>query len=328
MVIGLVGWLPRRPAVMGVGLLSGFLIIISAAAPFVWIQPAYRPPERQVPDNLQIVNADFEDKIRLVGYELEKGEVRPGESIEVILVWEVLAPMERNWSVFVHLNDPVLETPVAQRDMYLGQGLLAATFLKPGQQIINYYRLSLPPPAVAPAELTLVTGLYDYYSAAGERLRTAGGADSAALDTVLVVPAPGEAPNPVSINFENLVELIGYDVVPRRAQAGETFDVTLYFRPLRPLAQNYTVFAQVIDQDTTRWASDDQLQPTGEWPVGEVRSVHLSLTLDETTPADVYPIIVGLYIQTAEGSFDRLQTMTAEGRLTDDFLLLTSVRVD
>jgi hypothetical protein len=212
--------------------------------------------------------------------------------------------------------------------MYPGQGLLATTLLEPGQRIVNHYQLSLSPTTFAPGELSLATGLYDFYSAEQERLLTGDGSDTAVLKTLTVEPLAGEVPNPVNINFEDQVALIGYDVAPRRSLPGETVEVTLYFRPLQPFDQDYTIFAQVVDDDTTRWASDDQFQPTSQWREGEITAVKLNLSLDETTPAAVYPIIIGFYVQTAEGDFDRLQLMTAEGRLTDDFLRLTQVRVD
>jgi hypothetical protein len=212
--------------------------------------------------------------------------------------------------------------------MYPGQGLLATTLLQPGQQIVNHYQLTLPPTTFAPTELTLATGLYDYYSAVEERLPTADGSDVVELETVSVQPLAGELPNPVNINFEDRVMLVGYNIEPRRVVPGETIEVTLYFRPLQPLDIDYTVFAQVVDDDTTRWASDDRPQETTQWPEGEVTAVQLTLPLNDTTPPAVYPLIVGLYAQTAAGDFERLQIMTAEGRLTDDFLPLTRVRVD
>jgi 4-amino-4-deoxy-L-arabinose transferase-like glycosyltransferase len=328
MVIGLVGWLPRRPSIILVSLLAGFLFVVSAAAPFLGIQPAYQPPEIPVPEDMTLVDQEFEGKMRLVGYKLAAETFHPGEVVDLYLVWEALERMDRNWSVFVHLNDPVLESPVAQRDMYPGQGLLATTLLQPGQQIVNHYQLALPPTTFAPTELTLATGLYDYYSAVEERLPTADGSDVVELETVSVEPLAGELPNPVNINFENQVALVGYTVAPRRVLPGETIEVTLYFRPLQSLDIDYTVFAQVVDDDTTRWASDDQFQETTQWPEGEVTAVQLTLPLNDTTPPAVYPLIVGLYAQTAAGDFERLQIMTAEGRLTDDFLLLTRVRVD
>jgi hypothetical protein len=333
MIVGLVGWMRQRTAVRVISVLFGFLLLISAAAPFVWIQPAYQVadlevPERVVPRNLTIVDQDFGGKLRLVGYELLDETAEPGQAVEVVLIWEVLARMERNWSVFVHLNDPVVGTPVAQRDMFLGQGLLATTFLEPGDQIVNHYQLMLSSTTYAPGELALTVGLYDYQTVDQERLLTVEGADAVVLDRIVVEALDGAFPNPVNINFENQVALVGYDLTPRRAGAGESLEVTLYLRSLKPFEADYTVFGQVVDADTTRWASDDQGQTTSEWVEGEVTAVTLNLDLDGETPADVYPVIVGLYIQTAGGGFDRLQIMTAEGRLTDDFLRLTQVRVD
>jgi hypothetical protein len=51
----------------------------------------------------------------------------------------------------------------------------------------------------------------------------------------------------------------------------------------------------------------------------------LSFTIAPNTPPDVYPIIVGMY---TPDNGERLQMMTADGRLTDDFLSLTPIRVD
>lgn len=328
MVVGLVGWMKQRPATIVISLLTGFLFTVSAAAPFLWIKPAYQPYRTPRPDNLTSVNQDFEGKIRLVGYELAAEDLQPGGVVDVTLVWEVLQQMDRDWSVFVHLSDPVIASPVAQRDMYLGQGLLATTLLEPGQQITNHYQLLLSPTTYAPGQLLLTAGFYDYHSSRDERLQTNDGADSAVLATIPVEPLPGEVPNPVNINFAGQVALVGYDLNPRRGSPGQTIEATLYFRPLKPFPADYTIFAQVVDEDTTRWAFDDQSQPTSQWSVGEITAVNLSLPLNESTPAGVYPIIVGLYIQTADGTFDRLQIMTAEGRLTDDFLRLTRVRVD
>ncbi len=56
--------------------------------------------------------------------------------------------------------------------------------------------------------------------------------------------------------------------------------------------------------------------------------MRLPLTLDPSTPPDTYPLIVGLYTRTAEGGFDRLQQVTPDGRLTEDFLTVTLIRVD
>jgi hypothetical protein len=53
----------------------------------------------------------------------------------------------------------------------------------------------------------------------------------------------------------------------------------------------------------------------------------MTMQVQPATPPGVYPMIVGAYQRTADGSFDRLQTL-ANGRLTDDFYTLFLVRVE
>ena len=131
------------------------MFVIAAIAPWAWIRPAYQPetylPQMDdffKPDSfLRPRPVDFGAKMRLARAAIEPqrgATVRPGEVVDVVLEWEVLAPMDRDWSVFVHLNDRVLFTPIAQRDMYTGQGLRPTSLLKPGERIQNYYWLTIP----------------------------------------------------------------------------------------------------------------------------------------------------------------------------------------
>ena len=323
---GLVGWLPRRwatPIVAGLGV---FMLAIAAAAPFLWIRPAYQV--RSLADSAPLVamDATFGADLHLLGYSVEPAVAQPGDPVWLHVSWEALAPIDRDWSVFVHLNDPVLGRPIAQRDMYPGQGLLATRLLQPGQRWVDSYRLQLPQTAVAPATLDLTIGLYDFNTF--ERLPLNASQDALHLTDIVLEPVPGETPNPIHVNFENELTLIGFELSPRRAQPGETVSLTLYWEVERPLTTDYTFFAQIIGADTTRWAAQDLPIPTSRWPVNQPQRVICSLPLRDDTPADTYPIILGVYTQTADGGFDRLQTVTEDGRLTDDFFSLTPIRVD
>ncbi len=311
-----------------------FLFLVAAAAPWLWIRPAYIPPPYPGP-LATAADITFGDAVRLAGYAVQSDALRPGDAVRVRLEWEALQPMTRDWSVFVHLNDPVLGRPIAQRDMFPGQGLLATRLLSPGQRLVNDYVLTLPATAVAPAQLALAVGLYDF--ATGERLPVTAAGDTAntgpdfvTLATLALQPRDGSLPNPTSLFMENGLELVGFAVEPRRVAAGGSLAVTTFWRPSAPLPADFTFFAQVVGPDTTRYAAIDTPPPTptGQWTPGEVYEVRLPLTLDPTTPPDAYPLIIGLYTRTAGGGFDRLQQVTPDGRLTEDFLSLTLVRVD
>ncbi|MFZ1396735.1 MAG: hypothetical protein WAS33_07555, partial [Candidatus Promineifilaceae bacterium] len=332
LVAGLIGWLPRKIGQRLILGIAGFAFLLAALAPLVWIRPAYALNQITAPWlNQQSVNANFDGKLRLVGFEVgqtavtqQKSSYQPGDTVDVLLQWEVLAPMARNWSVFVHLNDPVIGVPIAQRDMFLDQGLQPTSLLEPGETIFNHYQLTIPETAVAPANLQLTVGLYDF--ATFERLPLTDGADSVVLATLPLEPAPGDVPNPTLVNFEDQLELVGFELNPRQVAPGDMVDLTLYWRAKRPLTTDYTLFAQVVDEDTTRWASQDVGQPTSSWAAGELQTVQMSLPLSPDTPGQVYPIILGLYT-VEDGQFNRLQIIAADGRPTDDFLRLTLLRV-
>ncbi len=335
LITGLVGWLPPKPARRIVAGLVSFLFLLSAMAPWLWIRPAYQPETYQQRAYAPMgYRADFGGNMRLTGYailppDLSTVTVRPGDAVDVVLEWEALQPMARNWSVFVHLIDPVLGVPIAQRDMYPGQGLRPTTFLRPGEKLRNFYRLTVPETAVAPANLLLSVGLYDF--AADERLKTETGEETAVLTTLELIAEPGQLPNPTLINFGDKIELVGFEIAPRRVTPGQTVELTLYWRGRPGLDADYTFFAQVVAEDTTRWAAFDLAPPqgTGRWRQGELQTTTLPLAVNPDTPPQVYPLIIGAYTRTVDGGFQRLQLVSADGRITqEDYLELTKIRID
>jgi 4-amino-4-deoxy-L-arabinose transferase-like glycosyltransferase len=58
------------------------------------------PLKGEFPNALE---ANFDGKAALVGYELDRRVARPGETIRITLYWRALASFERNYSVFVHV---------------------------------------------------------------------------------------------------------------------------------------------------------------------------------------------------------------------------------
>ncbi|MFW6098020.1 MAG: glycosyltransferase family 39 protein [Chloroflexota bacterium] len=329
LALGLFGWLPYRAASLASGAIGIFFFGVAALAPFLWIAPAYEPEPAAVPVALQPVEADFAGRLALTGYAIDTedgGEqVHPGEMVDVYLEWQVLAPMVRDWSVFVHLNDPVLETPIAQRDMYPGGGLLATTFLEPGTTLREFYRLQTPETAVAPAELELVVGLYDYET--NQRLRADQG-DAVVLDTLALRRATDEA-RTMSVNFGRELTLVDFQIAPRRVAAGEEIVLTASWEARRELDHDYTLFAQVLnDKDTTRWAAVDIGVETSSWEPGTIQEVQMPMTVNAEAPAGVYTVIVGAYTRGETGSFDRLQ-IVRDGRITmDDVIQLTRIRIE
>ncbi|NOZ00696.1 MAG: hypothetical protein GXP54_02245 [Deltaproteobacteria bacterium] len=61
---------------------------------------------KKAPKPKNALNADFDDKIRLIGVDLSKDRIRAGETLTITYYWECLKPVPGEWKVFVHLELP------------------------------------------------------------------------------------------------------------------------------------------------------------------------------------------------------------------------------
>jgi hypothetical protein len=240
--------------------------------------------------------------------------------------------MDRDYTVFVHLLDEN-DLVIAQRDTYPGLGSYPTRLWRVGDIFTDRYVLTLPPTVFAPCTGRFEVGLYDF--ASGERLLATGPdrhplGDNVRFHEIAVLPREDSPlPNPVHFDFEGRIALVGYDLDRRTARPGETIHLTLYWRALAEMEEDYTVFTHVLGEEDRLWAQmDSQPQggaaPTSSWQVGQVIEDHYDLAVKPDTPPDVYDIEVGLYLA-ATGR--RLGVLDEGGRLWDNRVLLSKVRV-
>ncbi len=318
----------------------GGLALLTAVVPFSVITPAYAPPPALSAADISAIaqplpngGASFGGEMRLLGYNLTVDTAQPGQALRLTLYWQSQIAMDRNWSIFVHVVDDA-GVILAQRDRYPGQGLLATTLLAPGQTWADDYVIPIPDAAYAPVPATLEVGLYDL--ADGARPLLPDGADALTLAPVTIAARPvftaagiGEVPNPFGQNFANQIELVGYSYDRRTLRPGETLRVTLYWRALRPVPVNYSVFVHVRGLGETLWGGADAwpqagAAPTAAWRVGEIIVDPYELTVKPDTPPGQYDIEVGFY----DAAGTRLQALADDGRPTDlDFVFLNRIRV-
>lgn len=301
-----------------------FLATLALLSPVLWIIPAYRPPEW--PEGERIAHpleASFGDEFRLLGYALSPASLLPGQSVDLTLYLEAVRPPSRDWSLFVHLVDD-LDIILAQDDRYPRQGLTRAADLRPGQRWVEILRLRVPETAVAPARLALKMGFYDLRT--GDRMPASDRAGNPLGEFVVfgdltLSQRPGPYPNPLSYRFGECVELVGYEMAPRRVLAGETVVLTLYWRARCPTAYDYTVFTHILETPQTIWGQEDRppTPPMSRWRAGEVYRETYTLRVKPETPPGFYEVEIGLY-RPDTGERLRLE----DGR---DFLLLNRIRV-
>lgn len=349
---GLAQWVPRRAVTSLARVLGVAMLAIAIVSPFRYIAPAYAGPPllsqtelEKIPNPVAVT---FDEQIRLLGYEVGGEAVRPGESLDVTLYWQALAPMERNYSVFVHLldeNDLVL----ASQDTFPGQGTYPTRLWQVGDAIADVYTIAVPPTAFTPSSAQLEVGLYEFDS--GKRLAVYGPqgeplGDNVRFHRIEVLPHEGSdpstprqarddagsgrsVPNPVRFDFGNQIALIGYALEGRAVGPGEEIHLTLYWEALAEMEQDYTIFTHVIGERDRIWAQiDSQPQggaaPTSTWSQGQVLMDEYHLLVAPDTPPGVYDIEVGLYLA-ATG--ERLGLLDEAGHWMDSRVLLTKVRV-
>ncbi len=337
---GLIAWIPSQKIAAGVGAAAGLLFFgLSSAAPFAWITPAYAPPDiemQMIADSTMAVfsPAGQDPAIQLIGANVGPDITYPGEAVEVSLTWQVLDEMDTDWSVFIHLQDSTTLL-AGQRDTYPGVGSLATSDLEPGMTWTDDYVIPVDATAYAPEDLAVMIGLYNYNTCpACVRMVMEDGNSALEIGTVPLEPVPTaeSIPNPTTINFQNRIGIEGYEISERVIEPGRSTDLTLYLAGLDTMTRDYTVSVQIIGEDTSRYAQIDTwpgggTRPTSTWEAGETLIDTYPLTLSPDTPPGIYPVQVVIYWQDENGGFNRLQTITPDGRLTDDFVLLTRVRV-
>ena len=138
-----------------------------------------------LPPSPQVVHeANFNNKVRLIGYDLE-GESAPGATLQLTLFWESLASMDADYTVFVHLagEDGKIW---GQRDSQPVTGFYPTSLWSPGEFVRDQVDLPISDEAL-PGKYELRVGMY--HPGTGQRLPVLNSAgkivgDSATLDQV------------------------------------------------------------------------------------------------------------------------------------------------
>lgn len=327
LALGLASLLPRRWSMALPGVCVVFLVGTAAWAPWGVIAPAYRASliptgAKRVPE--QSLVADVGGQLRLLGYDLGNRSARPGEAFYFALYWEAQQPMERDWSVFVHILDLQTGLPTATRDRYPGQGLLATSDMEPGLRWVDQYVVELPEAAYAPSGAVLEIGLYDAETGERPPVVVDGDVPAAIVDNALrfqplvIEPHPGPYPNPVHINFGDEMALVGWDIDRRVASPGDKVYVVLFWECIGPISADYSAFAHVIGEWDQKWAQQDGWPAgtaTSSWTVGQEIEDHYDLLLSPDTPPGAKRLIIGVYALGSEGELAHLRIIDDQGRV-------------
>jgi hypothetical protein len=304
-----------------------FALGIAIAAPFVWIRPAYAPPEL-IPADEYAAIATFSDpdqpgaSISLVAVDFPP-EIQAGTPANAQFRFCTDGTPTRDWSVFVHLVNE-WDIILAQADFTPGAGALPTSEMPPNRCWSDAYAIDIPPGiASSDTDLDLLVGLYEAQS--GQRMRVSEDETRfVAQSTRLII---GDALQQFA--FADAVRLRDYRLSDAVVSPGDDLTVMLDWESIAPLADDYTIFVQVIDPRTAqKAAASDQMTETSAWTVGtQIEDIH-TMMIAEDAPAGVYALVVGFYQQTASGEFERLRLVYDGVDTGFDSMTLTQVRVE
>jgi hypothetical protein len=124
-----------------------------------------RPRHFEIPPLSHPLKADFDQKIKLLGYDLDVSQVAVSGSARLTLYWQAQAEMPTVYKVFVHLLDASGQI-VTQVDREPQAGLAPTTGWLPGEVLID--NIEVPATQRIAGTRTIAIGLYD--PASGKRL--------------------------------------------------------------------------------------------------------------------------------------------------------------
>jgi hypothetical protein len=333
---GLTQFPPRRWLMPLVAVMAIAIALVAFACPFLHIAPAYARPAPLSAEQLESVpnpvDAEYGAQMKLLGYEVEGDTVRPGETVHLILRWQAVTAMDRDYSVSLIALTPDGEL-IGQWDSYPGMGNFPTSAWQEGEAIQDRLWVQIRPDAQAPTIAWL--GVNVYYLPTMERLdsfRNGQAVEQVFLQPIKIVPWRAqryEISHPANFNFGDEIDLIGYDLETSEARTGGAISLTLYWRARREMHQDYTVFTHLIDDVDHIWAQQDNPPrggnyPTSFWDAGEVVSDNYNIPVpSDVSPGD-YAIEVGLYLPSTG---ERVPVVDYAGQVVDDRVLLGTVQV-
>ena len=324
-VFGLTQWVPQRAQSILARGIAVPLVAFAAYAPFGILQPAYAYPTPLTASDIQNlphrVDINYGGKLELLGYDIAPNRALPGGSVTLTLYWRSLAQMSEDYSIGIHLLD-TRGRVIGARDSYPGHGMLPTRLWYAGQMIRDTYWLPVSPDASAPNVARVQVSLYQLetkrelpaFDPQGQAVTPLFGMLKVA-STNHVAPRPQMTTNFV---FDRKIALVGYDL-----NASQGLNLTLYWKRLAPITEDYTVFVHVVDARGKIVAQQDQqpdngADPTSLWDDGEVVVDHYAFNLP-SDPHGAYHIDLGLYRAPAGA---RLPVADSNGNALGDHVTL------
>ena len=306
-VAGLNGYAGGRSQRVISLVLFGVMTAYAVAAPLRYVWPKYvLAPAAGVQELAAAtrLNVEFDRGIELVAARAVPAILVPGQALDIYTYWR--ARPDAGAYADVHVDMSVVSP---------GATLLAASSFWPDvdtlpeiwgdRTVVNKQSFQIADD-VAPGAVTVARAVRDGQD--GPVLATAANPAAQGPVTILELPALGSVVevSPSTAPLPPRAELLGDAIqlaaagLPAQVKAGGLLPVTLYWRVLADVTQDYTVFVHVVDEAGQIVAQLDRppgggASPTSTWRAGQfLRDTYPVSLPDGLAPGD-YHVRAGLY---------------------------------
>jgi hypothetical protein len=269
-----------------------------------WLNFDVPPRYFQPPQIAHPLDVNFNNEVKLLGYELPTRRIEPGGRLPLTLVWQGLATMGDDYQIFDNLLDE-------QQQRWGGYDRRArdgySTLLwVPGEVITDAFGVPVDP-AAPDGVYTLDIGLYRQTETGAESLPVMGEGQPTEQTGIRLGPIKVGGPPPdivtdnpapqVVLNqfLGGQIALLGYDLKLQ----DDHLNLTLYWQPTASPDVDYTTFVHLRDASNRTVAQKDAppgngRYPTSLWDSGETIVDPITLPVAEVSSGD-YTLVVGLY---------------------------------
>ena len=230
--------------------------------------------------------------LALLGTNLDTSSARPGEGLYLTLFWRAGTSLLPDYTVLLSLDE---------RTLYAGapvHGTYAFSDWASGEPVADRYDPRLPldtPPGDYSLKLCLSAPLAGSECALGIVLGTVTVRETHRVFDVPLISHPLTAP------LGRQVELLGYDLSAETAAPGDVLILTLYWRALAEMDEDYTVFTHLLASDGSIAGQQDGIPvggtyPTSLWLPGEVVVDRYKIPVRADAAPGTHRLAVGMYL--------------------------------
>lgn len=282
------------------------------------------PPAIQHP-----LEANFDNKLKLLGYDLPLRRLSSGQGVPLKLYWQGFQTMDRSYTVFTKLLDSEQQV-WGSAERLPADGYNTIYWLE-NEVVIDGFEL-LADLAIPDGIYWLNVGLYEEVVGEAVSLPLIAAEQVSEVTSVTFGPLQiGDPPsgvvvstaspeNPVNVVLGDQIELLGFDLdmgkLAHQSSAQHAIQITrspanlpnspapitltFYWQSLAQTTVDYTAFVHVRNQaDETVAQMDrlvtDNIYPTSLWSPGQIIPDTIEVMLPADLPTGEYTLWVGLY---------------------------------